>query len=98
MKPIYTEYEYWEPVITEIPPRSRLFPLIPRGIGTGQAESLTSYIMRLAKAHCLYVTTLYSQLLHPAVRAGAEKQGSEQSRIALKGGHGITRSGHTWNG
>src|SRR5262249_51910909 len=42
--------------------------------------------------------TLYSQLLHPAVRAEAEKQGSEQSRIALKGGHGITRSGHTWNG
>ncbi|MCI0392134.1 MAG: TniQ family protein [Acidobacteria bacterium] len=98
MKPSYTEYERWEPVITELPPRSRLFPLVPVGIGTGQAESLTSYIMRLAEAHCLYVTTLYSQLLHPAARAEAENQGLERSRIALKGAHGITHSGHSWNG
>lgn len=98
MKPIYTEYEHWAPVITEIPPRSRLFPLVPVGIGTGQSESLTSYVMRLAEAHCLYVTTLYSLILHPAVRAEVENQDSEGSRIALKGAHGITRSGHTWNG
>ncbi|MGH7146876.1 MAG: TniQ family protein [Pyrinomonadaceae bacterium] len=98
MKPIYTEYEHWEPVVTELPPRSRLFPLVPVGIGTGQAESLTSYVMRLAEAHCLYVTTLYSLLLQPAVRAEAENQGPERSRIVLKGRHGITHSGHTWNG
>jgi hypothetical protein len=98
MKPNYTEYERWEPVITELPPRSRLFPLVPAGTGTGQAESLTSYIMRLAEAHCLYVTTLYSQLLHPAARAEAENQGLERSRVALKGAHGITHSGHSWNG
>lgn len=98
MKPVYTEYEQWEPVNTEIPPRSRLFPLVPVGIGTGQAESLTSYVMRLAEAHCLYVTTLYSRLLQPAVREEAENQGPERSRVVLKRKHGITRSGHTWNG
>jgi hypothetical protein len=98
MKPIYTEYENWGPMITELPPRSRLFPLIPVGIGTGQSESLTSYIIRLAETHCLYVTTLYSLILHPAVRAEIENQSSEETRAVLKWAHGITRNGHTWNG
>jgi hypothetical protein len=98
MSPIYTEYEYWEPVNTEIPPRSRLFPLVPMGVGTEQAESLTSYVMRLAEAHCLYVTTFYSLILHPAAKAEAENQSSEGSRIGLKGAYGITHNGHAWNG
>jgi TniQ protein len=98
MKQIYTEYEHWEPIITELPPRSHLFPLIPVGIGTGQSESLTSYIMRLAEAHCLYVTTLYSLILHPAVRTEIENPNSEETHAVLKWAHGITRNGHTWNG
>lgn len=36
-----------------IPPRSRLYHLEPIGIGTPYVESLTSYIARLAEAHCL---------------------------------------------
>lgn len=34
-----------------IPPRSRLFSLEPIGVGTSEAEGLTSYIIRLAEAH-----------------------------------------------
>ncbi len=36
-----------------VPPRSRLYHLEPIGLGTSHAESLTSYIARLAEAHCL---------------------------------------------
>ncbi len=34
-----------------IPTRTRLYPLVPIGIGTAYSESLTSYIIRLAEAH-----------------------------------------------
>ena len=37
----------------KIPTRSRLYHLEPIGIGTPYVESLTSYIARLAEAHCL---------------------------------------------
>lgn len=41
-----------------IPPRSRLYHLEPRGVGTSEVESLTSYLTRLAKAHCVPLTKL----------------------------------------
>ncbi|WP_013334989.1 TniQ family protein [Gloeothece verrucosa] len=37
----------------ETPKRSRLFSLEPVGIGTSQTESLSSYVNRLAEAHCV---------------------------------------------
>lgn len=36
-----------------VPPRSRLFGLEPIGIGTDECESLISYLVRLAHAHCM---------------------------------------------
>lgn len=36
-----------------VPPRSRLFGLEPIGIGTPACESLISYLVRLARAHCM---------------------------------------------
>jgi hypothetical protein len=49
-----------EPVIYEtysqkvpVPPRSRLFGLEPIGIGTPSCENLISYLVRLARAHCM---------------------------------------------
>ncbi|MGL5832857.1 MAG: TniQ family protein [Waterburya sp.] len=36
-----------------VPPRSSLYYLEPIGVGTPYVESLTSYIARLAEAHCL---------------------------------------------
>jgi hypothetical protein len=41
-----------------LPPRSRLYSLAPIGIGTPEVESLTGYIGRLAKAHCVTISLL----------------------------------------
>jgi|ERR1700730_10047659 hypothetical protein len=41
--------------------RSRLYSLRPIGIGIPEVESLTGYIARLAKAHCVTVGTLLSK-------------------------------------
>ena len=47
---IYDSCDLEKPLI---PPRSRFYHLEPIGIGTPYVESLTSYIARLAEAHCL---------------------------------------------
>lgn len=39
--------------VPSLPPRSRLMHLSPKRLGTGRAESLLSYIIRLAYAHCV---------------------------------------------
>ncbi len=47
---IYDSCDLEKPLI---PPRSRLYHLEPIGVGTPYVESLSSYIARLAEAHCL---------------------------------------------
>ena len=51
-------------------PRSRLYHLAPIGAGTPYAESLTSYILRLADAHCVTSQTLMSKEVIPLLRKG----------------------------
>jgi AcrR family transcriptional regulator len=51
-----------------IPPRSRLYHLEPIGIGTPYVESLTSYINRLACAHCALPGKLIAQEVQPLLR------------------------------
>jgi transcriptional regulator with XRE-family HTH domain len=60
-------YEEWHlaPVIT--PARTTLYALPPVGMGTPWVESLTSYITRLAFAHCVFVGDLMSTLIAPLV-------------------------------
>lgn len=41
----------------------KLFSLEPIGIGSEMVESLTSYLLRLAEAHCVTVGTLISQVI-----------------------------------
>ena len=41
-----------------LPPRSRLYPLEPVGLGTGGVESATSYVARLAIAHTVSTWSL----------------------------------------
>ncbi len=60
-------------------PRSRLFPLTPRASGTAYVEGLTSYLTRLASAHCVPVGLLISQAIAPLlpkpyVAGGQERQ------------------------
>ena len=43
--------QIWDAQPPSMPPRSNLYPLPPAGIATGEVESLTSYLSRLATAH-----------------------------------------------
>lgn len=47
------------------PRRSHLYHLIPIGIGTPFVESLTSYVTRLAEAHCVSLRNLVTHELFP---------------------------------
>lgn len=46
---------------------SQLYSLTPVGIGTPKVESLTSYISRLAHAHCVYPGILMERIVQPAI-------------------------------
>jgi TniQ len=58
-------YDIWDVEIISIPPRSRLYNLEPIGIGTPYVESLTSYITRLAQAHCMTPQSLVRKIILP---------------------------------
>ena len=45
--------EFWDLDISPLPERSYLYHLKPIGIGTPYVESLLSYVIRLAEAHCV---------------------------------------------
>lgn len=51
-------FESWDPTVPTFPPRTRLYPLEPIGIGTPFVEGLTGYVLRLAEAHALPVGAL----------------------------------------
>jgi hypothetical protein len=59
---IYPTLNLQEP---SIPQRSTLYSLEPIGIGTPFSESLTSYISRLAEAHCVPLGELYLNIISP---------------------------------
>jgi len=51
-------YDGWDLKPVDIPPRSYLYSIPPRGIGTPEVESLSGYLARLAEAHTLSVGDL----------------------------------------
>jgi transcriptional regulator with XRE-family HTH domain len=51
-----------------LPERSTLYAPAPIGVGTAGCESLTSYLARLAEAHCVYPGVLLQQMLVPLMR------------------------------
>jgi TniQ protein len=63
-----TIYPFWDLARPGIPARSRLYPLEPIGVGTGEVESLSSYVLRLADAHCLPLTALLDGVVTPLIR------------------------------
>lgn len=71
-----------------IPPRSRLYHLEPVGIGTPYVESLTSYINRLARAHCVEPMTLVIHEILPYLRK-LGGQGSTHQRLLTINGIGF---------
>ena len=60
-------YNFWSIAPTNLPARSRLYSLAPKGIGTAQVESLTSYVTRLADAHAVSPGTLTRQEIFPSL-------------------------------
>lgn len=59
-------YDSWDLAKPKTPPRSRLYHLVPIGLGTARTESLTGYIGRLAAEHCLTGRSLFSREIAPA--------------------------------
>jgi hypothetical protein len=57
----------WDMSIPDIPPRSRLYNLTPRGLNSPLVESLTSYICRLAYEHHVEVGTLIQYSIAPVL-------------------------------
>jgi len=67
---IANEDETWEP-LPDVPPRSLLYPLRPIGINAWEGgigvESLTGYIARLAREHCLPTGVVVRDYLSPVL-------------------------------
>jgi len=58
-------YEEWDLSPVQVPGRSILYALEPIGVGTAFVESLTSYIARLADAHCVFAGVLIYKMIVP---------------------------------
>src|SRR5260370_32199316 len=58
-------YEQWQLTLPSLPAPSVLYALAPVGSGTPLVESMTSYIARLAEAHCVFPGVLMRHLVVP---------------------------------
>ncbi len=76
-----------------IPPRSILYSIPPIGTDTGNVEGLTSYICRLAEAHCVSPTNLLRYQIEPvagkrgvkaAKSVNLESHPSGDNRVAVR--------------
>ncbi len=63
-----TSDELWDLKPPAFLPRTRLFHLVPIGIGTPHVESLTSYVSRLAIAHSVSTGTLLAIEVGPLIK------------------------------
>jgi len=69
------EFPWWQLTQIPLPERSTLYAPAPIGGGTPLCESLTSYLARLAEAHCVYPGVLLQQMIVPLMRE-LETQGN----------------------
>jgi AraC-like DNA-binding protein len=90
-------YDSWSLSSFAIPPRSKLYPLVPIGVGTAFVESLSGYVARLAEAHSISVGDLVGHVLSeladpqdPMVTAAA--------KAVRAGGHGFRACSYAING
>jgi len=65
--------EHWSLKPPQIPQRSRLFSLAPVAVGTPYTESLSSYLHRLAQAHCLTSQKLVMAEIAPLILKNEDK-------------------------
>jgi transcriptional regulator with XRE-family HTH domain len=83
------EFPWWPLTTIALPERSTLYAPPPIGVGTPLCESLTSYLARLAEAHCVYPGVLLQEMIVPLM-AETEAQGnvSEQHPLWRRDGSG----------
>src|SRR2546426_11940697 len=84
-------FEVWAPALEAPPPRSRLYSLEPIGIGTPEVESLSSYLNRLAQAHCVTVTTLMAHELLPHIGTPPPLRAHPAPTPPRAGGRGVSQ-------
>ncbi|EEM69038.1 MULTISPECIES: TniQ family protein [Bacillus cereus group] len=72
--------------------RSSLYSVVPIGIGTVEAESLCSYISRLADIHCVTVGDIMKYLIAPKINK------EYINNIGISGGNGFYKSSSLING
>ncbi len=65
---VTTNYPLLRNETPPLPERSSYYHLEPVGAGTAFVESLTSYISRLAAAHCVSIATLYEYTIVPSLK------------------------------
>ena len=68
------EWDEWDLSPPLSPARSDLYSLTPIGVGTAWVESLTSYIARLSKAHCVMPSALMDHIIQPITSARGSHQ------------------------
>jgi transcriptional regulator with XRE-family HTH domain len=83
------ELPQWDLTAELLPKRSMLYAPAPVGMGTAMGESLTSYLSRLATAHCLYPGVLLREMIVPLVaELEARDKESEQHPLWRRDGSG----------
>lgn len=82
---IITAYDLQDLEKPLIPSRSRLYHLEPIGIGTPFVESLASYIVRLANAHCVSTQTLVTQEILPLLEKHAQSGTRSEKTLTVNG-------------
>src|SRR5258707_9156811 len=82
---ILTDYGLKDLEESLIPSRSRLYHLEPIGIGTPFVESLTSYIVRLAHAHCVEPRMLVVHEILPYLRELGRLVSKPRSLLMING-------------
>src|SRR5262245_37602369 len=92
-----TLYPSWDIALPAMPPRSRLYHLTPIGASAPEVESLTSFIMRLAAAHCVETGTLFAQemalLINSSYFLKSETEPIAHALHLVKGIHTVNGGG-----
>jgi TniQ len=87
--------DFWDDGHVTLPLQSRLYHLEPIGVGTSLAESLTSYIKRLAEAHSVYPRALVTDEIAPLLRQSHIYQ---QGRLVYNYLTNFWKASHLLNG
>ena len=90
-------FESWSLSRPQIPQRTLAYSLTPVGIGTAMMESLSSYVSRLAEAHCVTVGDLVGRTLAEVPNPKGTIVTSA-ARAFRAGGHGFRACGYAING